>query len=75
MGIRRVHTTSSHGVKKHFHEMPESLKLVSMAEYVTDMGFYDSQNEVSDDFWPSASASEDVNKAMQKIKTSKKKPH
>ena len=75
MGTRRIHTTSSQGAKKHFNDVPASLKLVSMAEYVSDMGYYDGQHEVSDSFWPSAKVTSDIHQAVKSHKDSKKKPH
>ena len=70
MGTRRIHTNSSAGNSKYRTEMPASMKLISVAEYVTDMGFYDSIHEDLDN----NKAKADVQNAVKSFK-SKNKPH
>ncbi len=74
MGTRRIHTTSFHGVQRHSSEMSDAFKLVSMAEYVSDMGFYDGMHEEPEQLW-SAASKRDVENAVKQFKNSEKKPH
>lgn len=72
MGNRHTHTTSSRGVHKKVSDIPPSWRLVSMAEYVSDLGYYDSQHdEESESFWASSKAKHDVESVLGDMKKKK----